>query len=286
MLEGVQPSPLPGVYCIKVSRSQQSAKRHWRASFCIVAHGVKELALEGQLHRDREPHYIVSPIDLPVTSRVTGASPAQPFLALKLEFDASAVRDIAAQLDRCYPELPDRPTRAIFIGRASDRMLDAAVRLCELFVTPDDAGVLAPLITRELIFHLLKGPDGPAIRQLARAGSPAHRVAAAVHQLQAALAEDIDIADLARSAGMSRAAFFKRFKDATAMSPLQYQKRLRLLEARRLMLEEGEGAEAAAFRVGYASPSQFSREYSRMFGNAPLRDARALGRTATVVADL
>jgi AraC-like DNA-binding protein len=285
-LEGVQPSPLPGVYCIKVSRSQAAAKRHWRASFCIVARGIKELALEGQLYREREPHYIVSPIDLPVTSRVTGASPARPFLALKLDFDAHVLRDVAAQVDRSQPSLPDRPTRAIFIGRAGGRMLEAAVRLCELFATPDDAAVLAPLIERELIFHLLKSPDGPAIRQLVRAGSQAHRVAATIHHLQASLAEDVDITELARSAGMSRAAFFKRFKEATAMSPLQYQKRLRLLEARRLMLEEGEGAEAAAFRVGYTSPSQFSREYSRMFGNAPLRDTRTLKQAATVIADL
>ncbi|MCW5806107.1 MAG: AraC family transcriptional regulator [Deltaproteobacteria bacterium] len=285
-LEGIQPSPVPGVSCIKVSRSQEAAKRPWRASFCIVARGIKELALEGQRYREREPHYIVSPIDLPVTSRVTGASPARPFLGLKLDFDARALRDVAAQVDRSQPDVPDRLARAIFLGRAPERMLEAAVRLCELFATPGDAAVLAPLIVRELFYHLLVGPDGPAIRQLARAGSQAQRVAAAIHHLQASLADDADIAGLARAAGMSRAAFFKRFKEATAMSPLQYQKRLRLLEARRLMLDEGEGAEAAAFRVGYASPSQFSREYSRMFGNAPLRDTRTLRRTSSVIAEL
>ncbi|MGK4008172.1 AraC family transcriptional regulator [Sorangium sp. So ce1036] len=284
--DGVHASPVPGISCIKVSRPHKRAKQHWRASFCVVAQGTKEILLEGQVYREREPHYIVSPIDLPVTSRVAGVSPAQPFLCLKMDFDAAALREVAAQLDRARPDDVEHPGRAIFIGKASDRMLDAAIRLGALFMTPDDATVLAPLVTRELIFHLLKGPDGPAIRQLVRAGSQAHRIAEAVYHLQASLDEDVDIAGLARAAGMSRAAFFKRFKEATAMSPLQYQKRLRLLEARRLMVEEGMGAEASAFRVGYTSASQFSREYSRMFGNSPLRDARALKRTAAVVQDM
>ncbi|WP_437498274.1 AraC family transcriptional regulator N-terminal domain-containing protein [Sorangium sp. So ce1099] len=284
--DGVHASPVPGISCIKVSRPQQRAKRHWRASFCIAVQGTKEILLEGHVYREREPHYIVSPIDLPVTSRVVGVSPAQPLLCLRMDFDAVALREVAAQLDRARPDDLDHPGRAIFIGKASERMLDAAIRLGALLATPDDATVLAPLVRKELIFHLLKGPDGPAIRQLVRAGSQAHRIAEAVYRLHASLDEDVDIAALARAAGMSRAAFFKRFKEATAMSPLQYQKRLRLLEARRLMVEEGVSAESSAFRVGYTSPSQFSREYSRMFGNPPLRDARALKQTAAVVEDM
>lgn len=284
--DGVHASPVPGISCIKVSRQDQRAKRHWRASFCIIVQGTKEILLEGQVYREREPHYVVSPIDLPVTSRVAGVSSADPLLCLKMDFDAVALREVAAQLDRARPEDIEHPGRAIFIGKASDRMLDAALRLGTLFVTPDDATVLAPLVMKELIFHLLKGPDGPAIRQLVRAGSQAHRVTEAIYRLQASLDKDADIAALARTAGMSRAAFFKRFKEATAMSPLQYQKRLRLLEARRLMVEEGLGAEASALRVGYTSASQFSREYSRMFGNAPLRDTRALKQTAAVVQDM
>jgi transcriptional regulator GlxA family with amidase domain len=286
-LEGAQPAPIAGVHCIKITRPLHG-KAHWRASFCIAAQGTKELLVEGRRYRETEPHYIVSPIDLPVTSRVTRASRAFPLLAVKLRFDAHAVREVAAQLDRTAEprEASGRDGRAIFVGRASERMLDAAVRMCELFETPDDAAVLCPLISRELIFHLLKGPDGSAIRELVRAGSQAHRIAEAIYRLQSSLDEDVDIDKLARAAGMSRAAFFKHFKDATAMSPLQYQKRLRLLEARRLMLEEAEGAEAAAFRVGYASPSQFSREYSRMFGQPPLRDKRAIEQKAIAVADM
>lgn len=164
----------------------------------------------------------------------------------------------------------------MFLAPASERLLETALRFTELFDSPGDAAVLAPLVHRELLYHLLKGPDGPAIRQLVSAGSVGQRIAQALHRLQAVLDRPIDIAALARDARMSRAAFFRHFKEATSMSPVQYQKRLRLLEARRLMVETAEGAEAAAFRVGYRSPSQFSRDYSRMFGAAPRRHAVAL----------
>jgi AraC-like DNA-binding protein len=269
--EGAQASPVPGVSCIKVSQAQKFQKRTWRASICISAQGTKEIVVDGKMFRARGLHYVVTPMDLPVSSRAANSKTA-PLLALKFDFDAHALREVASQLPEVSAKVCE--TRAIFIGKATERMVGAAIRLCELFATPDDATVLAPLAMREIMFHILKSTDGPALRQHLRAGSNANRIAAAVHHLQTSLREPADIESLARQAGMSRAAFFKHFKEATAMSPLQYQKRLRLLEARRLMLEEGEGAETAAFSVGYTSPSQFSREYSRMFGDAPFRDTR------------
>ena len=284
--DGVHPSPIAGVSCIRISHPYPREKRTWRASFCVVVQGTKELTLEGRIYRDRGPHYIVTPLDLPLTSRVTGVSPARPLLSVKLDFDSAAVREVAAQLAQAGSDDAAPPARAVYLRSASDRLLDAARRLCELFARPADARVLAPLATRELIFHLLSGPDGPALRQLVRAGTQSHRIAEAVLQLQASLDDDLDIAVLAKRAGMSRATFFKRFKEATAMSPLQYQKRLRLLEARRLMLEDGEGAATSALRVGYASASQFSREYARMFGNAPLRDTRARRPLASPLQEL
>jgi AraC-like DNA-binding protein len=270
--EGVHPSPLAGVSCIRISHPQERAQRSWRASVCIVPQGTKELWLEGRTWREERPHTIVSPIDLPVTSRVVGVSPQRPLLCLKLAFDAVALRDVADRLDLSDPEGPG----ALFVSPASDRLLEAAIRLTELFDAPADGAVLAPFVSRELLFHLLRGPDGPAICQLVRAGSVAQRIAQAMHRLQAVLDAPVEVDALARAAGMSRAAFFRRFKEATAMSPVQFQKRLRLLEARRLMVEEGERAESAAFRVGYRSASQFSREYARMFGGPPRRDAQAV----------
>ncbi len=206
------------------------------------------------------------------------ATPEQPFLCLKIDFDAQTLGEVAAQLEKGFPQEVENPLQAVFIGRASDPMLEAAVRLGHLFQNPEDAPVLGALVVKEILYHLLKGPHGPAIRQFVRSGSRMHRISQAIYSLKSELAQEMDVAALA-AANMSRSAFFKHFKEVTAVSPIQYQKRLRLLEARRLMTEEGETAESAAFRVGYNSASQFSREYSRMFGDPPLRDATRMKRT-------
>ena len=222
---------------------------------------------------DDAAHYVVTPIDLPVTSRVFSATPEKPFLCLQINFDPLTLSEVAAQREKGFPKEMENPVRAMFIGKAGDQMLDAAIRLGKLGRTPEDAPVLGPLVIKELFYHLLKGADGPAIRQFVRSGSNMHKISQAIYSLRSELEDDVNVAALAKAANMSRSAFFKHFKEVTAMSPIQYQKRLRLLEARRLMTDEGESAEGSAFKVGYNSASQFSREYSRMFGNSPLRDA-------------
>lgn len=271
--DGASPSLLPGVYCIRVSHPKPPTEMQWCASMSLIAQGRKEFVLGSDIYRYGAGHYIATPIDLPVTSRIFTATPALPFLGIKIDFDLLTLGDIAAQIDR--GELPEieTPSRAVFLGETDDRMLDAALRLCTLLQSPKDAPILGPLVVKELIYYLLTSADGPALRQLARSGSKVHRICQAIHRLRSKLDEEVDVAALARTAGMSRSAFFQCFKDVTAMSPIQYQKRLRLLEARRLMLDDGENAEGSAFRVGYKSASQFSREYSRLFGNSPVRDA-------------
>ncbi len=246
----------------------------------ILAQGNKEITLGRELYRYGASHYIASPIDLPVTSRICSATPEKPFLCLQVDFDPLILSEVAAQLEKGFPAERENSVRSVFIGKASDPMLEAAVRLGRLCRTPEDAPVLGPLVTKELVYHLLKGADGPAIRQFVRSGSNMHKISQAIYGLRSALDEAIDVAALAQAANMSRSAFFKHFKEVTAMSPIQYQKRLRLLEARRLMTEEGETAEGSAYRVGYNSASQFSREYSRMFGSPPLRDALKIKEAA------
>ncbi len=280
--DGVQESPLPGIRCIRFSRPGRRAKNHWSASLCIVAQGGKEIVLGGEVYRCEGAQYIAAPIDLPVTSRIFAATPELPFLCLKIDFDSLALSEVAAQLDNGFPKKAENPLRAMFIGKASDPMLEAALRLGKLLEAPEDAAALGPLVIKEILYHLLKGADGPAIRQFVRSGSQMHKISQAIYSLRAGLSEEVDVNSLAKSANMSRSAFFKHFKEATAVSPIQYLKRLRLLEARRLMVEEGETAEGSAFRVGYKSASQFSREYSRMFGKPPLRDAVQLGARLSV----
>ena len=280
--DGSHPLPLAGTRAIQISCPGLPAKHHWHASLIIIAQGCKGITLDHEPYRCEALHYIATPIDLPVTSCVFAASPNLPCLCLQIEIDPLVLSEVATLLDQANPP-PTRPPapqapqsqapqRAIFLGKASEPMLEAAVRLGTLCRTPEDVPVLGPLAVREVLYHLLKSAEGPALRQFVRADSSVHKIAQAAYRLQAELAEAIDVAALAQAAAMSRSAFFKCFKDVTALSPLQYQKRLRLLEARRLMTGEGETAEGAAFRVGYSSPSQFSREYSRMFGSAPRRD--------------
>ncbi|HKB89113.1 MAG TPA: AraC family transcriptional regulator [Opitutaceae bacterium] len=277
--EGLHESPLSGTYCIKVSQPGPRTKRRWGAALCIIVQGSKEIILGREIYRCDEAHYIATPIDLPVTNRVFSAMPEKPFLCLKIDFDPLILSEVAAQLEKGFPKEMENSLPAVFIGKAGDRMLDAAIRLGKLFRTPEDAPVLGPLVIKEILYHLLNGADGPAIRQFVRSGSNMHKIFQAIYSLRSELDDDVDVAALSKAANMSRSAFFKHFKEATAMSPIQYQKRLRLLEARRLMTDEGETAEGSAFKVGYNSASQFSREYSRMFGNPPLRDTVKIKKT-------
>ncbi len=282
--DGVHESPLPGTHCIKFSHLGRRMMQHWHASLCIVAQGCGEIILDREVYRCDGSHYIAAPIDLPVTSCLFAATPEQPFLCLKIEFDSLTLSEVAAQIAEDFPKDTENPLRAMFIGKASDQMLEAAIRLGKLFQVPEDAPVLGPLVLKEILYHLLKGPDGPALRQFVRSGSIMYKISQAIYTLRAELSEDVDVTSLAKAVNMSRSAFFKHFKEVTAMSPIQYQKRLRLLDARRLMTDDGETAEGSAFKVGYNSASQFSREYSRMFGNAPLRDVTKIKKTGNSIA--
>jgi AraC-like DNA-binding protein len=271
--EGLNATPVPGVYCIKFSHTDRRTKRRWRACLGIVAQGCKEIVLERDVYHCEDSHYTATPVHLPVVSRIASASPEKPFLALLIDLEPMILSEVSAQLSENVTRDSVNSLRAVFIGKASAEMLEAAVRLGKLFYSPEDGRVLGPLVVKEIIYHLLKGADGDAIRRFVRSGSKTHIISQCIHGLQSELNTDVDVPALARASNMSRSAFFKHFKEVTAMSPIQYQKRLRLLEARRLMADAGETAEGSAFKVGYKSASQFSREYSRMFGSSPLRDA-------------
>jgi AraC-like DNA-binding protein len=280
--DGFHRTPVPGVACIKFSRiSPRRAKSRWRAAFGIVAQGQKEVVLGRRVYRIDGAHYVATPIDLPVVSRIASATPAQPFLSLLIGIDPATLSEVAAQFSREPEKKPQPAQRALFVGKVTGEMLEAAVRLTKLFASPADAPVLGPLIIKELLYYLLKGNDGRAIRNFVHSGSRLHRIFECIHGMRSELSGEVDVVELARAANMSRSALFKQFRDVTAMSPIQYQKRLRLLEARRLMIDEGETAESSAYKVGYNSASQFSREYSRMFGNAPVRETTRHKRIAS-----
>jgi len=271
--DGVHKTPVPGVYCIKVSTPTRRSKDRWRASLSIVVQGAKEVVLGRRVFRMTEGQYVATPIQLPVISRVAAAAAAKPFLCLMIDMDPVAMSEVSTRLMNESTQEQLNPVRAMFSGAAPERMLEAAVRLVRLFRTPEDAAVLGALVIKEMLYLLMKGPEGAAIRQFVHSGSKMHQISHAIHALESELEKDVDVPALAQTAKLSRSAFFKHFKQITAMSPIQYQKRLRLHEARRLMIETGDSAESSSFKVGYKSASQFSREYSRMFGIPPARDA-------------
>jgi AraC-like DNA-binding protein len=279
--DGFHASPAPGVHCVRYSNTDRRAKRQWRACLAIVAQGCKEVLLGRDTYRCAEGRYTATPIPLPVISRIAIATPARPFLAILIDLDPLTVGEVAAQIGRPIDEEASGASRALFSGAADEDMLEAAARLGSIFQTPDRARVLGPLIVRELVYYLLRGPEGAAIRQFVSAGSAMHRIANAVFTIRTNLHKPVDVGALAKTAGMSRSAFFQHFRNVTAMSPIQYQKRLRLLEARRLMVDDDETAERSSFRVGYQSATQFSREYVRMFGVSPRRDAAKVRRAGS-----
>ena len=278
--DGEIQSPVPGVHCLKFSQPGYPTKLNWYAGLGIVAQGAKEIILARDVYRYSEGQYIATPIDLPVVSRVVSASREKPFLCLLIAFDPLTLSEAAAQIESDFPKEKPAPHRTVFIGKAHDQMMEAALRLGKLFDAAGDAPVLAPLVIKEMLYYLLNGNDGAAIRQFVRAGSRMHKISQAVYRLRSELSDDIDVAALANDANMSRAAFFRHFKTMTTMSPIQYQKRLRLLKARKIMINENETAESSAFRVGYKSASQFNREYSRMFGKSPWQDVMSIKNSA------
>ncbi len=273
--DGPSAGPVPGSSCVRYSSTSQFQNQLWRASLAIVAQGTKELVLGRTTYALSPGHYTLTPLSLPLISRVARATAHAPFLCLLIRIDPMMLSRVVADMDD-RPEASDGLHRGVFVGEVCEHMRDAAVRLTALFESSEAGTVLGPGYVRELLFYVLRGPNGSALRQFVHANSEAQRISQAVHRIESDLTTQLDIAAMAAAAGVSRTVFFEQFKRVTSLSPVQYQKRQRLLEAQRLMVEERTTAEDAAYRVGYQSPSQFSREYARMFGEPPLRHATRL----------
>lgn len=275
--EGVNTTSLANVHCIKRSLATLPQRHIWRASLGIILQGTKGVSIENTVYKAHEFHYTFTPLDLPVISGFSNNSLETPFLAVLIDFDPTVLSELAFEMDQSHLTERIKNPHAIYVGRADSKMINAVAKLIELLGEAEDAKILGPLALKEIFYHLLKGPNGHEIRNFVRSGSSVNKVASVIHKIKTQLADKIDVVELAQSVHMSRSLFFRYFKDMTNMSPIQYQKRLRLIEARRLMRELSESAEAASFKVGYNSPSQFSREYSRMFGCSPVKDIKGSG---------
>jgi AraC-like DNA-binding protein len=244
----------------------------------IVVQGQKKAFLGEEMYQYGAMQYLVVSVDLPLSGFVTEATSDKPYLGLKLNLDLMQLCEMVAQMGSSSTK-KENSVRGVSVSNVDPALMECALRLVKLLDTPQHISMLAPLMIRELYYHLLLGEQGEAVRQIATSGSNMQRIALAIQQIKSNFTKPMRIEDLASQIGMSTSSFHQHFKQVTSMSPLQYQKQLRLLEARRLMLAEDFDATSTAYQVGYESPSQFSREYSRLFGAPPIRDIERL-RTA------
>jgi len=250
-----------------------------QSAVCIVAQGAKSVMVGREVYEYDASRMIVFSVDVPVAAQVTRASSSEPFLCLRLALDP---QNIAKLVLKTFPQgLPTiRESAGVYVAQADVNILRAAVRLIELMAQPGETELLAPLVVDEILIRLLRSPLGGRVAQIGIADSGVSGVAKAVSWLRANFSQPIKVEELAELANMSPSSFHRHFKAVTSMSPLQYQKVLRLQEARRLMLSPMMDAGAASQHVGYVSASQFSREYGRFFGSPPTKDIAMLRQQA------
>jgi AraC-like DNA-binding protein len=249
--------------------------------FCVIAQGAKTLTLGGETFRYDPARYMIATVGVPMTAQVVEASPDRPYLGLRLELDPAVVASVMVESGLAQQRGDGGGVRAVDVSHLDADLLDATVRLVRLIERPDQYRALAPLVVREIVYRLLTGAQGSRMRHLAAVGGQAHRMVRAVAKLRENFDKPLRIERVAKALGMSTSGFHAHFKAVTAMSPLQFQKSLRLQEARRLMLGEHLDAAEAGYRVGYEDPAYFSRDYKRHFGEPPMRDVERMRELAT-----
>ncbi len=267
---------LPGTYAIRLSRMTTEA--HYATlgpALCVAAQGAKFVMLGREVLEYDPAHLLVFAVDLPVSSQVIRASRKDPYLGFTMDLDPARLGELAARVyPRGVPKASDH--RGLYVGRSTDDIVDAVTRLLDLMAQPEDADLLGPLVIDEILIRLLRSSIGARVAQIGHTKSGVQRMAEAVSWIRAHFAQPVTVEEMAASVHMSASSFHQRFKAVTSLSPLQYQKVLRLHEARRLMLFQAMDASDACHRVGYLSASQFSREYGRFFGSAPTKDIARL----------
>lgn len=278
--EGDRATDIPGLRLYRRSEPSPCVSAAYQPSLVVFAQGQKRINVGKTTHICDGSNFLLTSVDLPVVSQVVRATKDQPILGLILNLEMPMVREILSQHEFRLDQ--DSNASAMAVGISSTDLLDACIRLITLLDQPQDIPFLAPLIQREIIFRLLRSPQGKHLRAIATLGEQTHRTAKAVEWLRTNYAKPLRVEDLATMARMGVSTLHHQFRSLTAMSPLQYQKQLRLHVARERMLNGGIDAASAAFEVGYESASQFNREYSRFFGQPPMRDINSRRLTTSV----
>jgi AraC-like DNA-binding protein len=271
--------PLKGLHLHRASSPTELVHGVTNLAFCVIAQGRKEILLGANRYQYDPAHYLLTTVELPVVSQVIEASQERPYLSLRLELDPTLVSSVLVEAGHFSPK-SHADVSAIDVSSLDASLLDAVVRLVRLLDSPTEAGFFTPLIAREIVYRLLMGEQGDRLRHIAVLGGDTYRIARAIERLRKEFDRPLKIESIAQELGMSVSGFHHHFKAVTAMSPLQFQKQLRLQEARRLLLGKGLDAASAAYRVGYDNASHFNREYKRLFGLPPMRDVERLREAA------
>lgn len=270
----------PGIIAVRDLHTTSVVPTVYTPALCLIAQGEKRIYLEDETYIYDETRILLFAIDLPIMAQVTRATPDAPYLGLRINLDSTR---IATLVPKIFPNgvtaHPD--TRGVYVADSDHTIVEAATRLVSLFAAPDTAPLIVPLIIEELMIRLLLSPIGHRVAQIGLQESHIQRISRAIDWIRTHYDQPMLVDDLAAMVHMSTSAFHQHFKSITAMTPLQYQKVLRLQHARQLMLSANLDATQAAIHVGYASPSQFSREYRRLFGEAPTRDVARWRHTSS-----
>jgi AraC-like DNA-binding protein len=274
---GTNTTAMPEVEVTRATEPRPRAPVVTQPCICIVAQGSKRAYHGGEVYSYDPYHYLVLSVPLPIEGQIVEASPDKPYLALRLAVDPLMLGELLFDMgEGGAGEVNRRARRGIFVSRLDERLLGSVVRLLRALDHPLDPIILGRELLRETLYHVLTGEQGDLLRAVAVANSRAHRLAGVLRYLQAHYEEPLDVGTLAREAAMSPTTLHHQFRAMTATSPVQYLKTIRLHQALRLMLHDGFGAAEAAYRVGYGSPSQFSREFKRLFGASPRREVERL----------
>ena len=265
----------PGIFIYQSSKPTESDISVLKPAFCVIAQGSKDVLLNDELFHYDSGHYLISTLDLPIMSNVVEASAEKPYLNLRIDLDPALVASVMME-SNIEAKKSSAKIKAMDVSPVDADLLDAVVKLVKLFDKPEEMKLFTPVIIREIIYRLLKGKQSERLSHLATSEGDTRRISKIVKKLRENIDQPLSIEDIARELGMSVSGFHSHFKSVTAMSPLQFQKQLRLQEARRLMVTENMDVASASFQVGYEDPSYFSREYKKLFGVPPLRDVAKL----------
>ncbi|MHA3054538.1 AraC family transcriptional regulator [Acinetobacter sp. ANC 4633] len=268
-------TPITGLSLSRWEQPNEPTSYVMDASLCLIAQGQKQVMLSQEIYTYDASHFLFTAVDFPVIAQITEASPERPYLSVLLKLDPHLLAQIMLEAQISF-QPSRRERKGVAVGTLTPDMLSAFIRLINLLNTPQDIAVLAPLIIKEIFYRLLISPQGERLKQIVTMGTTGHRIIRAIDWIKHQFTQPLRVEELAKSMGMSVSSFHQHFRDITSMSPLQYQKSLRLTEARRLLMTENRDISSASLQVGYESLSQFSREYKRFFGAPPSEDIKHL----------